>query len=51
MTVEYSANEYAGKTKKEYIQVRRRLKIIDTISAGIAIINGLIAYIEVFIHL
>ena len=36
-----------GKIRAEYLKCRTRLKIFDTIAAGVAIINGIIAYIEV----
>lgn len=35
----FSLEEIAGRTRKAYLSVRRRLKIIDSIAAFIAIIN------------
>jgi hypothetical protein len=39
--------ELAGRVREQYLRCRRRLKIIDSLAALIAIINGVLAYIEV----
>lgn len=44
-----SGNEMK-KVKEEYLKCRRRLKAIDTLAAGIAIVNGAISYLEVILH-
>ena len=37
----------AERVRLEYVKCRRALKIVDTLAAGIAIVNGAFAYIEV----
>lgn len=43
-------NDAMTRIRNEYLKCRTRLKITDTLAAGVAIINGAIAYIEVSLY-
>ena len=43
----YRVKDVMARIRNEYLKCRTRLKITDTLAAGVAIINGAIAYIEV----
>lgn len=36
-----------GRMRSEYLKCRQKLKFIDTLAAGAAVINGNLAYLEV----